>query len=499
MLRSESYKKGIALSVVFNAVAKSLAFGAVIIIAFYFGSGFLTDLYFYTYSLMLLISTFLTQLNAAVIIPESMRVREHAGEKRAIAFINCFLLLYFLSGCVISTVILINPVFFYSLVSNFDESMLRENYVLLFSMSALLPLMMSVNFLTEIATSYKFFTLPMMANAITSLLSIAAMTVGHKHLGVISISIGLALGYFTNLVFLIVFMSNKLKWTFTLRFSGLDSHVWRNLLRATSGNLFSAASNYLGMYLLSGFTPGTISALNFAQRIAEIPTSFITNQFSSIAAIKLNELIPQNRLVEFDDIFRNSTLFLFIILMPISCALFLFPDEIITIIFKHGNFNLKSVRQGSEMLKILGLSLPLLALNSMASRALMATRRVDISYKYQIFIASVVIVLTFMGISMFNEIGYPLANVTTYLFNVFFVHVVFRMVLPSIDYGSTFKGFLVVGMINGVIAFGVFHICSVIGLTGFNNVVIFGCVFGVTYLFALYFSPYRQLFHKLKF
>lgn len=499
MLKSESYKKGIALSVVFNALAKSLTFSTVIIIAFYFGSGFLTDLYFYTYSLMLLISTFLTQLNAAVIIPESMRVREHEGEQKAIAFINCFLLLYFISGCVISTMILVNPVFFYSLVSNFDESILRENHVLLIGMSALLPLMMSVNFLTEIATSYKFFTLPMTANAITSLLSIVAMTIEHRHLGVVSISVGLALGYITNLIFLIIFLRNKLKWTFTMRFTRLDPYVWRNLLRATSGNLFSAGSNYLGMYLLSGFTPGTISALNFAQRIAEVPTSFITNQFSSIAAIKLNELMPQNRLSEFEDIFQNSTLFLFIILMPMSCGLFLFPNEIITILFKHGNFNLNSVQQGAAMLKVLGLVLPLLALNSMASRALMATRRVDVSYKYQIFIASIVILLTFAGINLFGEIGYPLANVTTYLFNVFFVHVIFRIVLPSIDYRTTFKGFFILGIINVAIALGVFQLCSFAGVTEFNRMVMFGCVFGALYLAALYFSPYRKLFHKLKF
>src|SRR5256885_464037 len=93
-IKAESYKKGIFLSTVFNIVNKGLVFCNSLIIAFFFGAQLKMDIYFYSYNTIVILSTFITSLNASVLIPESMRLRTRQGEEPAIQFLNFFLYLY---------------------------------------------------------------------------------------------------------------------------------------------------------------------------------------------------------------------------------------------------------------------------------------------------------------------------------------------------------------------------------------------------------------------
>src|SRR6186713_549350 len=98
LIRSESYKKGTVLSVLFNIISKGILFLLTIIIARYFGSNIKTDIYFFVFATMVLFSGFINNIDTAVLIPESMRLRQQEGEEPAAAFLNFFLLIYFIIG-----------------------------------------------------------------------------------------------------------------------------------------------------------------------------------------------------------------------------------------------------------------------------------------------------------------------------------------------------------------------------------------------------------------
>ena len=76
LIKSESYKKGTVLSVLFNIISKGILFLLTIIIARYFGSNIKTDIYFFVFAAMILFSGFINSIDTAVLIPESMRIRE---------------------------------------------------------------------------------------------------------------------------------------------------------------------------------------------------------------------------------------------------------------------------------------------------------------------------------------------------------------------------------------------------------------------------------------
>jgi len=50
----------------------------------------------------------------------------------------------------------------------------------------------------------------------------------------------------------------------------------------------------LPAYLISGLSPGLLTALQYGQRTAEIPNVILTTQFSSVAGIKFNDLAARH-------------------------------------------------------------------------------------------------------------------------------------------------------------------------------------------------------------
>ena len=76
MLKTESYKKGVVISTLLNIVAKGITFLNTLIITFFFGAQFQTDIYFYIIAVVSLLCSMINGIDLLVLIPESMRIKE---------------------------------------------------------------------------------------------------------------------------------------------------------------------------------------------------------------------------------------------------------------------------------------------------------------------------------------------------------------------------------------------------------------------------------------
>jgi len=168
----ESYKRGIAISTLYNVINKGLVFLSSIIVAYYFGTQIKTDIYFYAYNTIIIFSAFITSLNASVLIPESMRLRIQQGELPAMQFLNYFFYLYILLTVIICAILFLNPVKAFIIISDFPERSLQNESAILLLATPLILLIPAVNLLTDILTSHKFFSIPMVAGIINGVFSI---------------------------------------------------------------------------------------------------------------------------------------------------------------------------------------------------------------------------------------------------------------------------------------------------------------------------------------
>ncbi|HZK64014.1 MAG TPA: lipid II flippase MurJ [Puia sp.] len=457
MLKVESYRKGIVLSTGFNILNKGLVFCNSLIVAYYFGTQLKTDIYFFVFGIIVLFNGFAAGLNSTVLIPESMRIRNQENEHEAMRFLNFFLLLYFAVSLFVILIFAANPVLAFSGISHFAKGGLRANSATLYLALPLFMVMTLTTLLTDILSSYKFFTMPMIAGMINGIFSIAFVVAFHSVLGIRSLLAGLLVSYVINLLILFYLMKKRLNWRYFDGLPKVEKRIWKNVGFAQAGNITTMLYSYAPMYLFSGVSIGTITALNFAQQIAGIPTTLVTNQVSAVSGIKFNELYTRKNHGKMNEIYLTTTNFLQFILMPVSILLFLHAEEVVTILFKRGAFDSQSVLQSALFLKYLGLLLPMLAINTMGARMLMATHRIKESFWFQIVMNVTLVILIFVGVREFQIMGYLLAMLTIYFLSTLFQYYLFRSILPFVRYAGVLESFFKLLLLNacvGAVVYG---------------------------------------------
>lgn len=456
IIRSDSFKKGIVFSTTFNLVAKLIGFANSLVIAYYFGAQAKTDIYFYSVATIALIITFVTSLNHSVLIPESIRIREQESEKNAQQFLTFFLYLYLALGIIFIGILFVSPVHSFSTISKFNIAILENNIEILHCVIPLCVLMLITTYLTDILASYKYFTLPMIASSINSLLSLFFVILFHSVLDVRSILLGITLGYVLNLCILFNILHFKLHWIFSFNRIRLQKRVFRNIFYAQAGNIFSLLSAYVPLYLLSGFKGGIITALNYGKNLSDIPNQMITSQFSVVSGIKFNELAARKEYNQLNEIFLSTTRLLLFLLTPISGLFFLFSEDIVSIIYLRGAFNANSVLETALFLKYFGMLLPLLAINTMTSRIFMATQKINYSFVYQIVTNLFFLVLLFLFVRIFGIIGYPIAQIVMYLISAIAIYLFLKLTIKDFKYLQILYYFLFIILINAFSTFVVF-------------------------------------------
>jgi putative peptidoglycan lipid II flippase len=450
-LKIESFRKGMILSSAFNFIAKLLLFFQSVVIAYYFGTQTKTDVFFYCYTTIALAAVFINNLDSSVLIPESMRLREQEGTESSISFLNFFIYGYFLFGAVLTIVLYAFPVDIFLLISNFDINKLQDNKnILLFSIP-LFTLIIMVNLLVNILTSYRFFTMPMIIGVINSVMVILFLFVFHEVLDIWSALIGQIIAYCVSLVFLFYLVKKNLNWNFTFKKVPLRKKVFNNILFAQAGNITSVLSSYIPMYLLSSFNPGVITALTYGQKTAEVPNQLITMQSSSVLGIKFNELYAKKDYDALNAIFLHSSQFLLFILVPISALIFLYAEPIIVVLFQRGAFDDKSVALCSEFFKYFALILPMLAINTLIARLFMASQQILQSFGYQVLFNIFLIVAVSIGIKLIGVKGYLFALLCLHIFNVAFCYILLKVFFPKIAYYKTLGYFALNVAVNAVI------------------------------------------------
>lgn len=457
VLKTESYKKGIVLSTIFNILNKGLVFVNSLIIAYFFGTQLKTDIYFYAFNTIVIVSAFTTSLNASVLIPESMRLRTVEASGRSMQFLNFFIFWNAILTLLLCVIIFFDPVGLFNLLSDFDPVALNTHRKILLLAAPLLFLMPIVNLLGDILTSYKYFTVPMIAGIINGIFSICFIIIFHKKLDVLSLLAGLLVSYTINLILLIVLMRKKLAWKFEFSRISIEKRIWKNIGFAQAGNITTSLCNYIPLYLLSGFNTGIIAALNYAQQVTAIPTTLITNQFSSVAAIKFNELSAQKDAQSLNQLFLKISEFLVFILMPVSGIVFLYSSEIFSILFNRGAFDYKSVVQSSYFLKYLILLLPMLAINTLVSRLFMAAHLIRQPFWYQVSMNSLLMAFIYAGVQISGIEGYFVALLSVYMLSTVLVYLLLKKLIPYIRYDHLLRKFIVVVFLNAFILLVTFY------------------------------------------
>lgn len=490
-LKIESYKKGILFSSGFNFLSKASQFLQSIAIAYYFGTQATTDVFFYCYATIVLLAVFINNMDSSVLIPEAMRIREQSGDNASVEFLNFFIYLYLFIGILVCLGLYYSPVDILTSLSNFNKLVLEENISILLFVIPLFALTIFTNLLANILASYKFFTIPTMANMINNVISLLFIVFFHSVLNISSLLVGLIIAYVINILFLIYLMKKQLNWSFSFKRIELRPMVLKNISYAQLGSVTSVIVSYIPIYLLSGFASGVIASLNYGQKTSEMPTQLITYQFSAVLGIRFNELYAKNDADNLNRVFYNSTKLLLFLLIPLSLLTFLYSDNIISILYKRGAFDPSSVSSSAEFLKYFALLLPLMAINNVVSRLFMAGQKIKESFVYQIIFNFFLLIFIYIGIKGLGPIGYPIALLCLHCLNVISCFFLFRLFFPQINFGNILIAFFKILLLNGFIFIFIQYVKNIFSFSDHIISVAFGSL--LYFLLLLFANWYFKL------
>lgn len=454
LIKTESYKRGMLLSVLFNIIAKSVLFLLTILVAKFFGSDIKTDIYFFVYGSMILLSGFINIVDTAVLIPESMRIRENEGSTVAASFLNFFMRIYVVIGLVFVALLFFFGTTLFGIISKFAAAdiILYKNYFLLGSMYFLFQVL--TNYINSILTSLKFFTVPMIISGINSCIVIASIIVLHEQLDVLSVFWGGIVAYSINLILLLILLKRNTGWNFFTRTPTIRKKIWTNIFFTQLGQLATLASSFFPLFLLSGFGKGVISLMNYGKNIADIPNTLITSQLTNVSGIQLNEQAARKDLDGMNDTFLHTGKLLVFILIPVGFFLFVFAEPIVELFYLRGNFGIDSVTDSARFLQLLSITIFSFGINALVSRLFIATQSIKQAFIYQVVLNVLLIIAIWIFTKYYGAWGYPYGIILMNLVNYLLMFFICKKILSRINYAGLLKYTALLLLLNAAIASG---------------------------------------------
>ncbi len=477
LIKAETYQRGLVLSILFNVLAKGALFLLTICIAAYFGSDIRTDIYFFIYSSMVLLSAFTNAIDTMVLVPESMRLREQEGSDAAMVFLNYFGRLYVLAGIAVSVGLYFFGTGLFGIFSKFSPAdiLLYRNYFLLGS--GYFFFLVLTGYMNNILTSLKYFTIPMIISGINSVIVIVSIVLLHRSFNVESIFIGGLAAYTVNLLILLGVMKRIAAWDFGLIRGGIRRQVWHKIIFAKLGQLATVASSFFPLFLLSGFGSGVISVMNYGKNIADIPNTLVTAQLANVSGIQLNELFARNDRQAMNDSFVRASKLLVFLLVPVGFFLFVFATPVVQLLYQRDHFGTGSVAGTARFMQLLALTLFSIGINAMVSRIFIAVQAIRQAFYYQLLLNGLLIAAIWLCCRHYGAYGYPYGIIIMNLVNYFAMYGICKRLAPYINYAAVMKYTGWVLLVNAAIAAGLYFLMSYLPGSAWGSLVTGGFIY----------------------
>lgn len=433
ILKSETYKKSIIYSSAFNVAGKSVAFIQQLLIGYYFGVHANTDIFFFTYNIILFASFFFLNFTTSVLIPEGMKIREKESDKESKRFLNSYILYYGITGVLLSAFALLGTGRIFSFISSFPEETIRENLSLIKWCVPLIFLNITVSIMTEILASYKYFTAPNLVTLINYLLGVTFIVLFHDTLGIDTIAIGLLAGYLFNLFIVTLFMRKALDWKFLIKPAGRFKHIFSNGLYSQAGHIVYLAALYVPQNLFSQLPAGSLTAVNFADKLLAIPSIFLVAQITNVMGIKINSLVSKNSMAELSKLTEKLAIWVTFGLLAAALLISLLSTPFINLIFSWGNFddNARTITAG--VLSTMIFYLPFSFLFEIYKRLFNAFKKQNHLFYLQLLTQGVSVALYLSVIPQFGLYSYPVCKIIPYILTTAFAAFLLKKTFRSIN------------------------------------------------------------------
>ncbi|MCL2212274.1 MAG: murein biosynthesis integral membrane protein MurJ [Oscillospiraceae bacterium] len=332
--------KALSLVTVLMLVTRLLGFVREMVIAHSFGATYQTDAFNMAISIAFVVTMIISAGVATVIIPMYNHKKEEVSKEHADIFASNILWIFSFLYLVVSILgIVFAPTLVRIFAPSFDESAFALTVIIVRIMLVFTVAFNISNFLTAILQIYQKFTITVVAQFPFSLFTIFFVIFLTGQLGIYALVISYILFLVVQALMLIISARKVFKFAriFSFRNGDFGEVVKLSLPIYLSVGIWDI-NIIIDRILASGLPEGSITAINFAQRLRDLPVGVIA---AAVWAVVFPLLAKQAANKEFDQLKATAVRFVKMLafaFMPIVMISMFFPMDITRIVYERGEF-----------------------------------------------------------------------------------------------------------------------------------------------------------------
>lgn len=333
----------------FSTIGKGIGFLIPFFIAAWFGVSKETDAFFFAYGLIIFLSGIFATVIESVIVPYIAEMRakgEEIGDFIRRVLGTSGLGLFILAGLFL---IIIKPIL--GVITRFDSSALNLIGWLLAETAPLVILIVWTSVLAGALNAYKKFVFPALSPAFRAIINLAVIFAFKDSWGVHAIAWGYVFGEIVRL-FILASAIHKTR-LFSLRFSLAINTKLKEFIKTASyqiGGMIAVGFNpIVDKTMASWLEPGSVSILEYADRLYTIPTTFISTGLMVTLLSYWSERFYQSGKERFNRDIRKVLMVLVPMILVINVGLILLSHPIVKIAFGRGEFPLTKLPMVQEV------------------------------------------------------------------------------------------------------------------------------------------------------
>ncbi|MBN3038434.1 MAG: hypothetical protein JW869_03330 [Candidatus Omnitrophica bacterium] len=328
---------------IWNVIGKGIGILIPFFIAAWYGVSVKTDIFFFVYGIVIYLTGVFSRSLESNIVPFIADLRQKA-EKKIPDFITKLLLLSFLAMIILVCIFLLLARPLLSLITRFPEGSFQLLLQLFLEISPFLILVVCSSILIGVLNAYFKFWLPAVSPGIRAIVCIATIFALRQKIGIHAIVVGYILGELLRLiVFGYVLTRKKL---ISLRINFVFDRTIINFFKTLSFQMFGLVAIGLNpvvdKIMASWLTTGSVSVLQYADRLYFIPVNFIASGLIVAVLSHWSEKYYRNKKTQVLKRDMHKAIGI-VSLVTISLTVFLsfFARQIVNIAYGRGEFPLE--------------------------------------------------------------------------------------------------------------------------------------------------------------
>lgn len=383
-------------------------------IAYQFGATAQTDAYLVALIVPMAISSIVAGAVATAFIPVFTEHRLKASEEEAWTIASAVINLAVIALCAGAILYFLAAPFFISL---FAPGLAPETKALAVQISRWLAPAMIFTGLIGLANallrSYHHFTYTAFAGLLHNLGMIGGTLLLGSLLGISGLIIGGLVGLAANLLVLFIPLSSQKK-LYRPTLKGLrhpgTKQIGLLLLPFLVGSAAGQINLLVDRILASGLTEGSISALNFADRLVGLPLGVFAGSAATAAYPFLAEQAAAKNIDELRRTLSNALRMLWFIVFPLAVGLMVLSEPIVRLLFERGAFDAAATERTSIALFYYSLGIFAHAASALLSSVYFALQDTATPVKLGLISVGLNIVLNLILVGYMAHAGLALAT-----------------------------------------------------------------------------------------